>query len=60
MNNQKEYIYLTKTKQVAILVEKRPSGYRLSNIGIVPYSEARPATESEINAHLNSHKINKH
>jgi hypothetical protein len=47
------YIYIITIKQVGLVVEERPSGYRIKNIGIVPYNECREATEQEINNWLN-------
>jgi hypothetical protein len=42
------YIYIKTTNQIGVIVEKRPSGYRIKNIGIVPYSECRETTSSEL------------
>ena len=34
-------IYIKTTNQVGKIVEERPSGYRIHQIGIVPYNEVR-------------------
>ncbi len=42
------YVYIKTTGQVGKVIERRPSGYRIANIGIVPFEECREATKQEV------------